>query len=109
VAAPATCTTSHGFLKKFRPELQAHLANPDQVQGGEGFDMLKQAIVRCQAEGLAPGGDPMPLVLVAWTCVHGASALWIDGPLGNKRFVPDPETLANLLSGTVTQLIAHRA
>jgi AcrR family transcriptional regulator len=96
------------FRVMFRPELQGNLANPEKIQGGEGFEMLRQAIIRCQAEGLAPAGDPMPLVLVAWSCVHGASALWIDGSLGNKRFIPDPETLANLMSGTITQLITRR-
>ena len=89
----------------FRPELQAELANPEQVQGGEGFGMLKDAVLRCQAEGLAPAGDPMPLVLVCWTCVHGASTLWIDGSLGSKHLMPDREQLAHTVSRTIVELI----
>ena len=47
----------------------------------------------------------MPLILIAWTCVHGASTLWIDGSLGSKRMVPDEETLATMISATITRLI----
>lgn len=97
------------FRVMFRPELQAQLANPDQLPGGEGFNMLRDAVVRCQKEGLARGGDPMPLILVAWSCVHGASALWIDGSLGNKSFLENAEQLARMISGTIVELIAGSA
>ncbi len=94
------------FRVMFRTEFQRHLSNPHAVPGGEGFGMLRDAILRCQAEGLAPSGDPMSLVLIAWSCVHGASALWIDGSLGNKPLVVDEETLATMISSTIVQLIA---
>lgn len=96
------------FRVMFRPELQAQLANPTQQSGGEGFALLRQAVIRCQNEGLAPGGDPTPLVLVAWSCVHGASALWIDGSLGNKGLIADEEQLALTVSGTIVRLITGR-
>jgi AcrR family transcriptional regulator len=104
----ATAHRGH-FRVMFRPELQADLASSPGVQGGEGFSMLKDAIVRCQEEGLAPVGDPMPLVLVCWTCVHGASTLWIDGSLGSKHMMPDQEQLAQLISRTLVELIKGSA
>lgn len=93
------------FRVMFRPELQAELANPSNEKGGGAFSMLRAAIIRCQSEGLAPPGDPLPLILVAWACVHGASTLWIDGSLGNKRMVADEETLATMVAGTITHLL----
>jgi hypothetical protein len=91
----------------FRPELQASLA-PTTAPSGGAFTMLREAVLRCQSEGLAPGGDPMPLVLVAWSCVHGASSLWIDGSLGNKRLVESEEELATMISSTIVQLFVGR-
>jgi AcrR family transcriptional regulator len=94
------------FRVMFRPELQANLANLSGVPGGSAFGMLQEAVLRCQKEGLAPSGDPMPLILVAWSCVHGASALWIDGSLGNKRLVESEEKLATMISSTIVRLFA---
>lgn len=95
------------FRVMFRPELQASLA-PSATPGASSFNMLKEAVIDCQAEGLAPDGDPMPLVLVAWSCVHGASVLWIDGSLGNRRLVESEEKLATMISGTIVQLFRGR-
>jgi AcrR family transcriptional regulator len=45
------------------------------------FQHLVDAIARCQAEGVAPAGDPFALALSAWSLVHGFAALWVEGPL----------------------------
>ena len=95
------------FRVMFRSELQEHRA--PEAPGTDGFEMLRQAVTRCQRDGLAPAGDPMPLILAAWTCVHGAAALWIDGSLRNQPTAADPEAFANLISGTITGLIAGRS
>lgn len=95
------------FRVMFRPELQASLS-PSTTPSGGAFTMLREAVLRCQSEGLAPSGDPMPLVLVAWSCVHGASSLWIDGSLGNKRLVESEEQLATMISSTIVQLFVGR-
>jgi AcrR family transcriptional regulator len=95
------------FRVMFRPELQANLA-PSTAPGGGAFTMLQDTVLRCQAEGVAPGGDPTPLVLIAWSCVHGASALWIDGSLGNKRWIESEEKLATMISSTIVQLFSGR-
>jgi AcrR family transcriptional regulator len=95
------------FRVMFRPELQSSLA-PASAPGGAAFTMLQNAVLRCQQEGLAPEGDPTSLILVAWSCVHGASALWIDGSLGNKRLVESEEKLATMISSTIVRLFAGR-
>jgi AcrR family transcriptional regulator len=95
------------FRVMFRAELHAHRA--PEPAGEDGFEMLRRAVVRCQTDGLAPAGDPTPLILAAWTCVHGASSLWIDGSLRNQAIAGDPEAFANLISGTITGLIAGQS
>jgi AcrR family transcriptional regulator len=45
------------------------------------FQHLVDAIAHCQAQGVAPAGDPFALALSAWSLVHGFAALWVEGPL----------------------------
>jgi len=96
------------FRVMFRPELQDHLADPREVPGEDSFEMLRACVERCQAQGLARAGDPMPLVLVAWAGVHGASTLWIDGSLGSKRLVPSEDTLVEMVTTTLVALITGK-
>lgn len=93
------------FRVMFRPELQEHLSDPCEVPGEDSFEMLRACVQRCQSEGLARAGDPMPLVLVAWAGVHGASTLWIDGSLGSKRMVPTEDVLIDMVARTLVDLI----
>ena len=44
----------------------------------------------CQAAGAAPKGDPAPLVLTAWSAVHGLATLWVDGALPFEGMDPAP-------------------
>jgi AcrR family transcriptional regulator len=117
-AAAQLCALGRGYIRfalahpghfrvMFRAELQAQRA--PEPAGEDGFEMLRLAVVRCQDDGLAAPGDPMPLILAAWTCVHGAAALWIDGSLRNQTIAADPEAFATLISGTITRLIAAQA
>jgi hypothetical protein len=69
--------------------------------GLRGFQMLRDTIVECQANGLAPGGDPAPLVLTAWSAVHGLATLWVDGALPFEGLSPD------LLAPEVGRLLAR--
>lgn len=97
------------FRVMFRPELKMQLsAQPDHAPR-ESFAMLQRAIERCQKEGLAPKGDPTPLVLLTWSAVHGASVLWIDGPLEHSGMVKDEDALATTIASTVVQLLAADA
>ena len=92
----------------FRPELKVHLRNlrsDAHPAVDEAFAMLGLAIARCQEEGTAPAGDPKPLVLLAWSSVHGASVLWIDGPLREEGLVADDEALGPAIADTLTGLL----
>lgn len=95
------------FRVMFRPELRSQLAKDQEEAFGEAFVLLKRAIDQCQKEGLAPPGDPTRLVLVAWSAVHGASALWIDGLLNNEQLVRDEEALISAVAGTIAELFAN--
>jgi AcrR family transcriptional regulator len=97
------------FRVMFRPELQSQVDPAKKAEFGAAFHMLKAAIARCQAEGVAPPGDPARLVLIAWSAVHGASSLWIDGSLDADQLVPDGETLATTVAATIVELIAGAA
>jgi AcrR family transcriptional regulator len=92
------------FRVMFRPELRAHMDKEIAGSLAESFTMLKEGIERCQKEGLAPPGDPAPLTLLAWSAVHGASALWIDGSLEDVHLVADGEELATKISSIVATL-----
>ena len=60
----------------------AREAFPELVAVGEPvYELLVEYVVRSQAEGVAPPGDPAPYVLIAWAVVHGAASLLLDGPL----------------------------
>ena len=58
------------------------------------------AMEDCQRSRVAPAGDLQPLVLTAWSAVHGLATLWIDGALPYKNLNPErlAPTVANLLS-----------
>jgi AcrR family transcriptional regulator len=94
------------FRVMFRPELLSQVSPAKKEEFGEAFQMLSRAIARCQDEGVAPPGDPARLVLLAWSAVHGASVLWIDGSLDADQLVPDGETLATTVAATIVELIA---
>lgn len=52
--------------------------------------------------GQAPEGDPLPLVLHAWSAVHGLSGLLIDG--GIKK-IPLPQSkLIEMLTKQIGQM-----
>jgi AcrR family transcriptional regulator len=97
------------FRIMFRPELKAQLRKAEDPVVDEAFEMLESAITRCQADSLLPVGDPRPLVLLAWSTVHGASVLWVDGPLSGEGLVKDAESLATVVSDTLTTLLFGRA
>jgi len=97
------------FRVMFRPELRQLLGKGANKGLGDGLAILRQAIVRCQEEGSAHQGDPAPLVLLAWSAVHGASHLWIDGSLGEEQLVKDGEALAATIASALTALLSSAA
>jgi AcrR family transcriptional regulator len=102
------------FKLMFRPEL----SDPGEEDGAHGrastaaLETLTGAIVEAQQAGLAPPGDPMPLVLTSWSAVHGLASLWLDGPLARAQRAfgaTSPETLAATLSSTLAALLIGSA
>lgn len=93
------------FRIMFRPELQAGLTKEQGAIAEESFTMLRQAIVRCQDEGSIASGDPKPLVLLAWSAVHGASVLWIDGPLSTEELIGSADALGPVVADTLAALL----
>ena len=68
---------------------------------------LGATAVEAQASGLAPAGDPRPLVLTCWAAVHGVASLLLDGPLAraHRAFATSPEKLTAVVPATLTALL----
>ncbi len=75
--------------------------------GLSAFRLLRDAVVACQAAGTAPTGDPAPLVLTAWSAVHGLATLWVDGALPFEGL--DPARLAPEIGRMVASMFAAMA
>jgi AcrR family transcriptional regulator len=102
------------FKLMFRPELTAPETAAGMSQSSTAaLDTLTAAIVEAQAGGLAPAGDPKPLVLTCWAAVHGLASLLLDGPLARaqRMFATSPDKLTAVVPATLTALLtgaAHR-
>ena len=62
------------------------------------FPVLATAIGDLQAAGLAPAGDPAPLVLTTWATMHGLAGLLIAGPLEQQTAPELIEQLATVVA-----------
>ena len=94
------------FRVMFRPELKGQLTDEQRAIGAVSFGMLSSAIVRCQEERTIPAGDPRRFVLLAWSAVHGASVLWIDGSLSDGDLVDGgAEELGALVADTLVGVL----
>jgi len=100
------------FKVMFRPELAAPSEEAAVARSSTpALDTLTAAIVEAQAAGLAPAGDPMPLVITCWSAVHGLASLWVDGPLARatRAFGTSPDKLAAAVSSTLAGLMIGAA
>ena len=93
------------FRVMFRAELHEHLGKGGGGAVDESLRLLEQAIVRCQEAGLVPPGDPRPLILLAWSTVHGASDLWIDGSLHDTQLVSSSDALIDTVASAFVALL----
>ncbi len=92
----------------FRVMFRGNLHSPELVQAKpRAFQLLWDAIENCQRSSVAPGGDPQPLVLTAWSAVHGLATLWIDGALPKKGL--NPERLAPTVTTLLSRMFAALA
>jgi AcrR family transcriptional regulator len=100
------------FRVMCRPELASQERLPQITRlAASAFDLLVESIKECQASGDAPPGDPMPLVLACWTCVHGLATLWLDGSLshGPHGVAADPDGLASTLVKVLSDMLSAAA
>ena len=100
------------FKLMFRPELTGPDAEAAVAQSSTAaLDTLTTAIIEAQAGGLAPAGDPRPLVLTCWAAVHGLASLWLDGPLvrAHRAFGTSPEKLVVAVTATLSGLLIGAA
>jgi AcrR family transcriptional regulator len=100
------------FKLMFRPELtdSGEAALPRASTGP--LEVLTGAIGEAQQAGLAPAGDPMPLVLTCWSAVHGLASLWLDGPLARTQRAfgaSSPDALAAAVTSTLATLMIGAA
>jgi AcrR family transcriptional regulator len=91
------------FRVMFRPELREILGEQINRELAEGLRMLRNAVVECQKAGFAADKDTNGIVLLAWSAMHGACQLWIDGTLADVGLATDEEALA---AGVVDTLVA---
>lgn len=75
--------------------------------GLRSFGLLRAAVIACQEAGAAPRGDPVPLVLTAWSAVHGFATLWVDGALPFEGM--DPEDRAPEIGRMISRMYAALA
>jgi AcrR family transcriptional regulator len=93
------------FRVMFRAELREHLGKGSGGVVDQALVQLQRAIVRCQDAGLVPPGDPRALVLLAWSAVHGACDLWIDGSLSEDQLVHSADELIDSVASTFVRLL----
>ena len=69
--------------------------HPLEDAAGSAFEVLVDAIKRCQQAGEVRAGEPRELALGAWAIVHGLAILAVDHQLANRGFSSDdPVVLA---------------
>ena len=73
------------FMLMGRPE-DGHHPDPSQLAASGSFADLVATVGECQAKGLLPHGEPVPLGLALLSAVHGLASLLISVP-----YMPWPE------------------
>lgn len=89
------CAHPEQLQVMFRPRhLESEGPTPPALAeiGAKAYGHLADAVRACQAQGLAPAGDPGELALSAWSLVHGFASLWSQGQLG--ALIPAPDQFA---------------
>jgi AcrR family transcriptional regulator len=93
------------FRVMFRPEL---LSDQERPPGAvpDGFAILVECVKACQREGHVAEGDPMPIVLLAWSAVHGIASLSLDGPARTMPGLPCETAVVDTLSALLARPLA---
>ena len=71
----------------------------DFIAASEGaYSLLVTTVAQCESEGFLHGKDPEVVAVAAWSLIHGLSALWISGRLGERIRERDPDRLVRNVS-----------
>jgi AcrR family transcriptional regulator len=90
----ATSHPAH-FRMLSLPEVADARMRPELLSAyEEAFGVLRVAIERCQRAGSVRGGDARGLAIAAWSAVHGASWLLVDGQIAAAGAATDPDRVA---------------
>ncbi len=66
----------------YRPELSEPRKDPAiETLVNAVLGLVTDTVTECQQAGLAPPGDPTPLVTMVWSIAAGLAMLSVDGPL----------------------------
>ena len=95
------------FKVMFRGEVHGASGSAMSAEGERAFGLLSEAVAQCQQAGVAPAGDPAPLVLYAWATVHGLACLMVEGSL--RKIAMPAEQLPGVVSHLTIQLFAALA
>ncbi len=96
------------FSVMFRPEL----ARPDlhpcvDRAGASAYGQLVALVQEC-LRGSALESQAQTYILSAWSMVHGAAALWMDGPLARQPGAPlSARQLAEHITGSYAKLLRN--
>jgi AcrR family transcriptional regulator len=91
------------------PELAEKSAYPELVAAyDEAFGVLLGAIEACQRAGVVRRSDAKKLAITAWSTVHGAAWLFVDGQLAIAGATSDPRALAGQTMRTLFKGLAPR-
>jgi AcrR family transcriptional regulator len=91
------------------PELADKSDHPELVAAyEESFAILVEAIEACQRAGVVRKGEARRLALTAWSAVHGASWLLVDGQLATTGAPLEPRALARQTMRTLFKGFAPR-
>jgi hypothetical protein len=83
------------------------VATSQSASSQKTFELLVQVIQDCQRAGTAPPGDTKPLLLTAWSAVHGLATLWLDGTLSKRDM--DPISSVPLVTNLIAQMFSALA
>jgi AcrR family transcriptional regulator len=101
------CAHPTEFRLMFRPGLVAASDLPPDCDPSSAFALLLDAVGR--VSGVLPAGTVAPeaLTLTAWSAVHGAAELLLEGPLGqgDPHFRVKPRDVGPLVVRSFTQLL----
>ena len=100
-------TTHRGYFRVMFRDLSRVGSAQLMEAKPRAFLLLHEAMEDCQRSGVAPKGDLQPLVLTAWSAVHGVATLWIDNALPRKGL--DPERLAPQVTTLLSSMFAALA